>query len=396
MRSIRVGLIVPELRLEGGIKNHAYFVLQALEAIPGLHIEIASLAMSSNDEASTKLLKPSSWFSHERTIPIHVWGREVQHFGTRFVELELMRFAKRPALTQFALRQDVLAIVSGAPCWALSVLDLGVPVVLTVASLTKLERQGHASKMTVRDLSRAVLKSKIDELDDRSISRASHVVVENKLMKSYCSNLRPKGGVTLAPPGVDTNLFKPGPSASPSFILYVGRFSDPRKNVKHLISAYRILRSNHGLGVPIIFAGSGQLNLEEFADDSLVRTIQNPSNEELASLYRTASIVALPSKEEGFGFVVVEAMASGTPVVSTRCGGPEDIISDGIDGFLVDVNDPSDMARALARLWRDDLLRDRFRNAALQTVALRFSVSATQLAHQNVYDDVFRAAGLRM
>lgn len=70
--------------------------------------------------------------------------------------------------------------------------------------------------------------------------------------------------------------------------------------------------------------------------------------------------------------VVVEAMACGVPVVATRCGGPEEIISDGSDGYLVPLDDAQELATHL-RLLCDQSLNQRMSAAARRTVLSRFS-----------------------
>ncbi len=78
-----------------------------------------------------------------------------------------------------------------------------------------------------------------------------------------------------------------------------------------------------------------------------------------------ASVFVLPSRYEGFPNALVEAMSLGIPCVASRCPtGPDEIVTDGIDGLLVPVRDPRGLARAIDRLLDDALLRDRLGRAA--------------------------------
>jgi len=61
-------------------------------------------------------------------------------------------------------------------------------------------------------------------------------------------------------------------------------------------------------------------------------------------------VIVCASHEEGFGLAVVEAIAAGVPVVSTRCGGPDDVIEHGLTGLLVPVDDPLRLANVVERL----------------------------------------------
>ena len=87
----------------------------------------------------------------------------------------------------------------------------------------------------------------------------------------------------------------------------------------------------------------------------------------------TADVFVLSSRYEGWGIVLLEAMAAGIPTVSFRCQwGPEEMISDGDDGILVDREDVDALAAALVRVLRDPLLRYHLGRTAEQS-ARRFT-----------------------
>jgi teichuronic acid biosynthesis glycosyltransferase TuaC len=78
---------------------------------------------------------------------------------------------------------------------------------------------------------------------------------------------------------------------------------------------------------------------------------------EVSAEMRRAAVLAVPSHRESFSAVTIEALASGTPVVATRCGGPEELL-DNLVGRLVPVNDPPAMAAALAEILQSPQLFD--------------------------------------
>lgn len=96
---------------------------------------------------------------------------------------------------------------------------------------------------------------------------------------------------------------------------------------------------------------------------------------------------------EPFGLVLTEAMAFGIPVVAARSGGPLEIITDGVDGFLMDPRDPEPVGILLARLLADRELRERIGRAGRESVVRRFDpdVYVTRIAE--VYDGVLSAQG---
>ena len=93
--------------------------------------------------------------------------------------------------------------------------------------------------------------------------------------------------------------------------------------------------------------------------------------EEVAALMQKSAVLVLPSRAESFGAVLVEALASGTPVIATRCGGPEDIVTDKV-GRLVASEDPEALANAIADVLSN---LDSYRPEDLRAYAVsRFSL----------------------
>ncbi|WP_406080718.1 glycosyltransferase family 4 protein [Streptomyces zaomyceticus] len=108
------------------------------------------------------------------------------------------------------------------------------------------------------------------------------------------------------------------------------------------------------------------------------------------------SIAAVTSQRESFGMTIVEAMRCGLPVVSTDCPhGPREIIADGVDGFLVPVDDTAAYARTLRRLVEDDELRAKTARAALDA-STRFDPARIAARHEALWTElVERGAGRR-
>jgi len=106
---------------------------------------------------------------------------------------------------------------------------------------------------------------------------------------------------------------------------------------------------------------------------------------EVARYMQESALLVLPSRRESFGSVLVEALACGTPVVATRCGGPEDIVNDSV-GKLVSAENAEELANAIASVMNH---RDRYVPLQLRQYALnRFSWP--RLANWTM--DLYRAA----
>lgn len=155
---------------------------------------------------------------------------------------------------------------------------------------------------------------------------------------------------------------RPRPNASEPTILFLGRLSD-RKGLPELLEA---LASPElaGLSWHAVLAGDGPVaSYRQQADVlDLQGRVTMPGwlNEaETQELCARAAILVLPSHAEGLAMAVVEGLAHGIPVVTTRVGAHAEVITDGETGLFVPVSDPDALAAALGRLLRNPALRRR-------------------------------------
>ena len=156
-------------------------------------------------------------------------------------------------------------------------------------------------------------------------------------------------------------------SLSEKKVISVGRLTS-QKNYTSLIRAFKNVTEKHSDWILEIY-GDGpqevelkslitQLNLEK-------HVFLKGFSSNIKEVMTNASIFALSSVFEGFGLVIVEAMACGLPIVSYACPcGPKDIITEGKDGFLVEVNDEMALANKINILIENEELRKQMSNAA--------------------------------
>jgi glycosyltransferase involved in cell wall biosynthesis len=203
--------------------------------------------------------------------------------------------------------------------------------------------------------------------------------------------------VSLAPCGVDTALFHPSYEERPDrYILCVARLFDPRKNVSMLLRAYSSLAKKNPsipdlvlVGEPLSIEGSAML--KKLGIEGRVR-LQGPTHgDALADIYRGALMFVLPSDEEGLGIVILEAMATGLPVISTACGGPEAAVIDGATGFLTPVRDQQAMESAMEKLIANPAMRDTFGKEGRRIAEEKFSIAATGQVFLDQYRNLAHA-----
>ncbi len=193
--------------------------------------------------------------------------------------------------------------------------------------------------------------------------------------------------VTCIQNGIDVDRFRPAHNPDGPAVT-VARLS-PEKDVATLLHAaalvlqdapgFRLEIAGDGVCMPALRQTAEQLNLGGVVTFlGQVRDVPN--------LLARAGLFALPSLAEGISLTLLEAMASGLAVATTRVGGNPEVVVDGETGLLVPPADPQALAAALLRLRRDAALRRRMGDAGRRRVEQHFAVRAMVAAYEALYE----------
>ncbi len=203
------------------------------------------------------------------------------------------------------------------------------------------------------------------------------------------------GSYNIIPNGIDTNHFVDSAHPLPEFsdgkinLLFVGRI-ERKKGLKYLLLAFKRVKLLHA-NIRLIIVGPGKLdsectdilktlNIEDIVIVGEIPYLQLPR------YYASAHIFCCPSiGPESFGIVLLEAMASGVPVIASDIQGYNEIIKPGYEGLLVTPNEPSDMEQSILYFINNPHLRSQMGNVAKIT-AQRYSwVSITKIIEEFYY-----------
>lgn len=287
----------------------------------------------------------------------------------------------------------------------------GVPLVHSAHTLARVKNAALAAGDTPEPRVRVIGEDQVVAEADRLVANTE--IESKQLLDLYDAD--PRRTVTI-PPGVDTDRFRPGDRAGARAALglpadavvlaFVGRIQPLKAPDVLLRAAAELLARTPSLRDRLVVlvaggpSGSGlaePTSLHELAAElgiaEVVRFLPPRGGDELVTVYRAADVVAVPSHNESFGLVALEAQACGTPVVATRVGGLPVAVAEGRSGLLVTGHDISDWADALGELAFDPARRERMAGVAAGH-AHRFSWDRTTDALLDAYDEAraeFRA-----
>lgn len=358
----RIAIVVPEYRTSvapgGGVSTVADFVFDAFTLESHWEVEIISPRMWNGASESQRIKSIKSWWRGPQTSLGYVRGVPVSYVGSHFSEIEALRYLPRRILRDKLSTFDAIFVVCGTPAFINSVKGTDKPILAQVATTIQVERarlvnQGSIVRKIVSRINRMITY----RLDKSGIRIPDAVLVENPWMMEW-GQLHGAQDVEIIIPGIDTNFFSPGGFSGPQnnepYLVSVGRLSETRKDFGLLVRAYAEAVANHNLKHRLVIAGRGDLPADVYAEidrlgvRSKIDIRRDLSPEELRDLYRGAELFVMSSSEEGLGLVLIEALACGTPIISTATEGAKSVVKTAGVGTLVEFGEDIDARFAKA------------------------------------------------
>jgi glycosyltransferase involved in cell wall biosynthesis len=329
---------------QAGIARYSRCLVDAMLALEPSDLEVRPLDIAG-----------SGRWQRARVIRI---GRG-HHFAQRFVQEQV-------AMVRISRGVDLLHLP-----WFEGPILPGCPLVVNVHDLETLE-YARSYSLRFRAYYNALLRI--------YVRTARRIIVPSKATLTAVGSRWPHGRYVLVPYGVDPLFEEPVEGARDEedpYILYSGGFG-PRKRLGDLLDAFdRIAEAERHVRLVIVGTAPKDVvrAVARSAAGDRIDLVGYVEDLELVRLYRSASVVAYPSVLEGFGFPVVEAFATETPVVATASGSIPEIVGEA--GLLVQPKSPVDLAEALLAVLRDRTLAARLAAAGRKRVGLyRWSETA--------------------
>jgi glycosyltransferase involved in cell wall biosynthesis len=372
--------------LGGGTGVVNYHLLREFAAYPRLTVDVVTSSRSPDREEREP-------FADRITIyKVPVDNRNIHHATNR----ELLRYAWRGWLMSRRLmagsRYDLSFAFAGVPAGGISYLlnrTAGLPYVVSLQGpdVPGFEtRYGYLYPM-LRPVIRRIWR---------------HAACVTAISRDHCRLARrtmPELDIPQIPNGVDVSTFCPGEPRQDEEepgILCVGRLIE-RKGQQHLLQALAALRDSQAPWRRVIFVGTGDnegalhAQAEKLGLTDRVRFAGFVGRDEMPSVYRRADIFVLPSQNEGMSMALLEALASGLPVIVTNTGGTEELVEHGRNGLVVPWGDVPSLTAALRRLIEDVAQRRRMGEAS-RAVAKRFEWAAIARQYLTLCEQIVEEA----
>ncbi len=253
----------------------------------------------------------------------------------------------------------------------------GVPLVHTMHTMAKVKNAALALGDTPEPLARLIGEEQVVAAADMLVANTDDEA--KQLIDLYDADA---GRVEVVHPGVDLELFRPvgmagargrlGLPIHGQLITFVGRIQ-PLKAPDVMLRAVAVLLDRRpelrsSLTVAVVGGPSGSglehpdslVRLaEELGIEGQVRFVPPAAQDQLVDWYAASTLVCVPSYNESFGLVAIEAQACGTPVVAAAVGGLTTAVRDGHSGLLVEDHEPASYAATFERVLLESGLRDR-------------------------------------
>lgn len=357
--------------LGGGAGNASFYILQEFAKIPGLEVDFVT---SSMDDAYHLEKVGEHIFVHR--LPIGKNNSNI-HFQSQKDLLvytqKAWKFAKTLVKTK---HYDLSHSFFGVPCGYISLKlkkKYGIPYVV---SLRGSDVPGYSERFTL-------IYKLITPLIKKIWREAQFVVANSEGLKELALQSKPQHSVEVIYNGINTQEFRPMPELQKNErfeIICVSRVT-PRKGIRFLVQAMKVLTEKMSQAHLTVIGEGNELdslkNLARALDiEKNVSFLGLVAHEKLAEQYAAADVFVLPSLNEGMSNTMLEALASGLPIVATDTGGTKELVTEGENGFVVKMKDYVDLAEKIEKIAQNKDLQN--------SMAAQSRIRAEKMSWKNV------------
>lgn len=371
--------------LGGGAGNATKFLLQEYAKNPDVYVDLVTSAV---DEEFMQLDVNENIRIFR--LPIGKKGDNLQKQS----QIELLKYSwksywfVRDRIKKGEHYDGVHAFFS-VPCGFVALLlrwEFGLPYIV---SLRGADVPGYAEKFT---FVYKILTPTIRHIWKKAVK----VVSNSQGLKELALKTYSRKEISLIYNGVDTDFFRPDfskRSKKNPVILCASRLTQ-RKGLRYAIEGFSLISKKYPNVTLCIAGGDGDAKeglhkqVQDLQLEKQVRFFGEYNHASLLKLQQSSDIFLFPSFNEGMSNSMLEAMASGLPVLMTPTGGAKELITDGENGFLIAFRNPQDIAEKLSLLLDDEKLRREMSEKSREK-AVSLSWDNVALEYNALYEKTF-------
>lgn len=358
-------------RIAGGVRAVAHHLVAALTAWPDLDVRVVHCHSEVEEDRDT--VQGTAMLYYRR-----VRGRLVPNTITAVSQVQRLLREVAP---------DVVNAHSGH--YAVAGLRAGLPIVYTVHGVKFREAAIYGGK-GLRERLRFYMEMYYDALAMRRVKHA--IAISPYVMAEYAGRTRAQWHRIDNP--LPDEFFQVPQAEQPGRVLFVGTITEI-KDILTLLRAVKLMREDKAAPIcQVRLAGrttspAYERGLRAYVQQNglqdAVEFLGPLDRPALLREYAAAALVVLPSQQENAPMAIIEAMATGKPVVATRVGGIPDLVTDGETGLLSQVGDAQDLAHNITCLLGNNALRRRLGERARAVAVRRFRAEAVARQYREVY-----------
>jgi glycosyltransferase involved in cell wall biosynthesis len=329
-------------------------------------------------------LKPTKAYDNFPSFGIGAW----------LPELEFAHYWPSKLWRGIIQDSDFHICVSGSSLAALHFSIMNKPFLAWIATPFNEDRENRVKTFPwYRQLLDFLVDKKISSHYEKRILQSGTILPLSKYTSIKLEQIsNRKFGTVLHMPINTQELCPDSDKVNPYLIGFIGRITDARKNIILLLKAIKICKKK---GFPVHVNLIGEKPNSQILDQICQFGIENevtftdhvPRND-LVKLLQKIDVFVIPSYQEGLCIAGLEAMACGCPVITTRCGGPEDYVLNNINGYLVDF-DEEEMAETIIVICKDREKRFKMGKNAVETIMKAYSEDIAQKVFWTTFEKTF-------
>lgn len=360
----------------GGAGNATYYILKEFSKREDIEVDLVTSSPTDNFEQE-------QMGDNIRIYKLPVNKKEIHYWSQKEIISYSWKAYKLMKKLRGSVDYDLIHAFFGIPCGGIAYkFRREIPYIVSLrgSDVPGFDERFSLQYVFLRPILRRIWRN------------ASAVVANSEWLKELALKTDKNADIDIIHNGINIEDFKPGNSNSDEFVILTVARLIRRKGIDDLIRAIpAVVKEDQNIKLKIIGEGNMESELKELAQrlgvSKYIEFLGYVPHEELPDHYSFSDVFVLPSKNEGMPNAVLEAMASGLPIITTDAGGSKELI-DG-NGIIIKIEDPDKIANSILELRKNQELRENM-GARSRNIAEKLSWEIVAQDYLEKYEELIK------